>query len=457
MAKLLRIALCLTLVWSAAAPLFAAGLGPTEPKVLWVYKSAEQFVAAPTVGTKQLFVSTIGAFNTGAVRALALDPKADAKARVVWTISAPYLKLPTVSKPALAAGKLVFGDAMHQNDGGTLHCVEAETGLALWEYVLPGTLVHLEGHPAIVGDRVYMGGGNAGVFCVELNRVTLKGKDADAKTVAAELDKQWKILLAKYEADKKVDPDFAVPPNRDELPKAMPKLNWKVGTDKWHVDAAVAVAGEHVFAATAFLDKEKQGERALLCLNEKDGSVVWKTPLKLNPWAGPLVAGKRVLVGGSTVRLDPEALHGAKGEIVAMNEANGQIAWHKELPGGVVSTAAATDKVAVFTATDGKVRCVSLADGNDAWAYDCGAPLFAGATIAGDTVYVGDLKGVVHAIALADGKQLWTLDLHADPAHIGGSIYGTAVVQDGRLYVGTCSVGEGEPERRPNAIVCIGK
>lgn len=431
--------------------------GPKEPKILWVLKSTEHFVAAPSVGEKDVFVATVGAFNTGAVHAVQLDPAKGYKERIRWTRSAPQLKLPTVSCPAVADGKIIFGDGMHQNDGGTLHCLSAESGGPLWQLPLPGTLIHLEGSPAIANGRVYMGGGNSGVFCVELDRVILNGKEQDAKLVAAEIEKQRKELFVKYEEEKKIDPDFAVPPSEDKLPKATPKIAWHVGQEKWHVDAAVAVAGDKVFAASAYLDKERQGERALLCLNATDGSVKWKSPLKHNPWSGPVVGGKTVLVGESSVRLDPEQLQGAKGEIVAIDVDNGTVRWHKDIPGGIVSAGVANERVAIFTATDGKVRCIKLSDGNDAWAVDVGAPLFAGAALSSDTVYVGDLKGRVHAISLSEGKKLWTLDLLADPAKIGGMIYGTPTIRNGRLYVATCSVVESGGERRPNAVVCIGE
>src|SRR5689334_18705337 len=71
--------------------------GPAHPKILWAHKSTEHFVAAPAVGEKLLYVTSVGAFNTGAVHALSLDPAAGEKERVVWSKSAPFLKLPTVS------------------------------------------------------------------------------------------------------------------------------------------------------------------------------------------------------------------------------------------------------------------------------------------------------------------------------------------------------------------------
>src|SRR5262249_253631 len=45
--------------------------GPKAPKVLWVYKSQEHFVASPVVGNKELYLFGIGALNTAVLHALA--------------------------------------------------------------------------------------------------------------------------------------------------------------------------------------------------------------------------------------------------------------------------------------------------------------------------------------------------------------------------------------------------
>ena len=95
----------------------------------------------------------------------------------------------------------------------------------------------------------------------------------DLAAIQKLLDKKWADLQAKYQEDKKKDPDFAVPPSEDDLPKPTPVLAWQQGKDKWHVDAPVAVAGDRVLVASAFLDKEKVGDRALFCLNAKTGDI----------------------------------------------------------------------------------------------------------------------------------------------------------------------------------------
>jgi outer membrane protein assembly factor BamB len=428
--------------------------GPKKPKVLWVYRSQEHFVASPAPGGKELFISGLGAFNTASFRALALESAGMKQVR--WAKSAPNLKLPVVSSPAVVQGKLVFGDGMHQTDGAVLHCLESETGLPLWQLPLPGRLVHLEGSPAIANGRVFIGGGNAGVVCVELERVTLDGKELKTAEVQPILQKRWKELLARYEEEKKKDPDFAVPPSEDQLPKPAPRRVWQQGQEQWHVDAPVAVVGDRLLAASAYLDQEKVGERCLVCLQAADGKPIWKTPLVQNPWAGPTAAGELVLVGTSSIRFDPKLIPEAKGELVASDLKTGDIKWAKPVPGGVVSSVGVKESLAVFAATDGKVRAWDVVTGQEKWSYDAKAPLFAAPALAGDLAYAADLKGIVHAIQLADGKGVWTLDLAAEPVKAPGMVYGSPVVHRGRLYVATCNL-EGDRSRQPTVVVCVGE
>jgi outer membrane protein assembly factor BamB len=430
--------------------------GPTAPKVLWTWKSksADHFIAAPVASKDRLFVSGLGGFNVPTLACLDTDPKA-AK-RVAWTKGTPYLKLPTVSSPALQDGKLIFGDGMHQTDGAILHCLQMDKGRMLWQLPVPGTLVHLEGSPTIAGGRVYLGGGAAGVLCVDMNRVTLDGKEMDLPAIQKLLDKKWAELQAKYEADKKKDPMLAVPPSEDDLPHPAPVRLWQQGKDKWHVDAPVAVSGDRVLAASAYLDKEKVGDRALFCLNAKSGDIVWRTPLAVNPWGGPSLSGDLAVVSGSTIGYDPKDLKKAKGVVAAYNLADGKEKWKKTVQGGVVSCVALTKDLAIATATDGKVRGFDLQTGERRWIYDGKTPFFAPVAVSAGLAYAGDLLGVVHAINLADGTAKWKLDLAADPVKAPGMIYGGPVLHGGRLYVATCNL-EGLTARQPTVVVCIGE
>ncbi len=397
-------------------------------------------------------MSALGALNTGTIYALSVGPRSEV--HVVWKKGPPLLRHPVVCAPAVAEGKVVFGDGMHQTDGATLYCLEEKTGRALWELSVPGTLVHLEGSPTISDGRVFIGAGSAGVLCVTMERLELEGQPITLEGARQVLDARWKALVAQYEAEKKKDPDFAIPPTEDMLPRPSPKLLWQAGKDKLHVDSPVVVVEGRVLAGSAYLDAERTGDRALICLDAADGSTKWRVPLALNPWAGPTVIGRTAVVGCSSIRFEVKETASARGQVVAVELDSGRTKWVVDIPGGVIGPVAARGELAVFTATDGKVRALRLENGQEVWSYDAGAGMFAGPAIDAYRAYVGDLKGIVHAIGLNDGRRQWALDL-ADDAAAGtrGMIYGSPLLHGGRLYVATCNIDRATEK---TAVVCIG-
>jgi outer membrane protein assembly factor BamB len=429
--------------------------GPAKPEVLWVLKSTEHYAASPVpTGTDILFPS-LGAFNSGVVNSIPMSPKDPKAVKPSWSKGAPLIKLPTVSSPAIVDGKIVFGDGMHQTDGAVLYCFPVDGGPLFWALPVPGKLVHLEGSPSIANGKVFVGGGAAGVICVDMSTVTLEGKELSINEIPPLQAAHWKKLQAKYEEEKKKDPDFAVPPTENDVLKPAPKAVWVQGQKRWHVDAPILVAGDRVLVASAFLDKEKEGDRALFCLNALDGKEVWKAPLTYNPWGGPTLAGDTVIVTTSTIAYDPKEMEGCKGEVVAIDLATGKEKWKKPVPGGVLGCAVATSDSAVFTCTDGKLRAFDLKDGARKMIYDAKAAFFAPPAVVGDVAYLADLKGVVHAVDLKTGAAKWTLDLGQEPLKLPGMNYGGITVHGGKLYLATCNL-EGQFARLPTAVFCIG-
>jgi outer membrane protein assembly factor BamB len=367
------------------------------------------------------------------------------------------VKLPTVGSPVVSGGRVVFGEGMHQTDGSALHCLRASDGRPIWRLDVPGELVHIEASPSIAGSRVVVGGGSAGVLCVDLNNVSLGGKDMGTAEAEAQIEKMWKEMSDKYEIEKKKDPDFAIPPNEATLPRPSPKLLWQEGKGAWHVDAPVLAAGDRIIVTSAFLDKERLGERAVFCLNAATGAQMWKVPLKFNAWAGATLAGDRVIVPCSTIRYDPKELPMAKGEIVAINLASGAVEWRKDTTGAILATAAAAGDSVVICDTEGSIRALDPKTGNPKWNVKVGAPFFAGPAVAGDAIYAADIEGLLHSVGLADGKPRWKLDLGNDAAvKAPGMVYGSPIVHGGRLFVGTCNL-EGKWAGGETVIVCIGE
>ena len=427
--------------------------GPEKPVILWSVKSTDHFIASPVPVKDAVYVAGIGAFNRPSASLFPLAGKNPPAP--VWVKSAPYLKLGSVSSPAVAGDYLVFGDGIHQDSGGVLHCVNAATSKPLWQLVLPGDLIHLEGAPVVAGGKAFIGGGAAGVLCVEVEKATLDGKEYDLPTVAKMQEVKWQELTKKYEELKAKKDDFAIPPDDGQLLKFAPKKVWQKGEGKWHVDAPVNLAGDKLLVPTACLDKEKVGERALYALKADTGETAWRAELKFNPWGGATVAGDLVIVPESSVGYYYKELKGAKGALTALDLKTGAEKWRKEIPtGGVLGCAAVADGLAVCTATDGKVRAFKVADGERAWLYDAKMPLFAPPAAAGGVVYAADLGGTVHAIDLKTGNPKWTFSL-AKETGAPGMVYGGVTVHGGKLVVATCNL-DGPWVNKETVIVCIG-
>jgi outer membrane protein assembly factor BamB len=429
--------------------------GPLKPEILWSIKSDMNYVASPVPSGTDLLLPGLGKFTDGNLNSIPTSPKDPKQVKATWTKGGQIFRLPTVSSPAVTDGKIILGGGMHDSPGAALFCFPADGGRWLWVLEASGPLMHMEGSPTVAGGRVYTGGGAAGVVCLDMNTVTLDGKELSIKDIPALQADHWKKLESKYEEDKKNDPMFAIPPSEDKVLKPAPKTVWTQGQKRWHVDAPILVAGDKVIVASAFLDKEKEGDRAVFGLDATTGKELWRAPLAHNPWGGPSLAGDTVIVTTSSIAYTTKGLETAKGEVVALDLETGKEKWKKAVPGGALGCAAVTKDAAVFGATDGKVRAFDLKDGSRKVIYDAKAPIFAPPAVVGDVAYVADFNGIVHAIDLKTGAATWTLDLGKDPLKLPGANYGGVTVHGRRLYVATCNL-DGPFAHQPTVLVCIG-
>src|SRR5215813_11374972 len=95
--------------------------GPEKPAILWSVKATDHFIASPVPVKDGVYVAAIGALNRPWAHIFPFAAKNPPMP--TWTKSAPYLKLASVSSPAVAGELLVFGDGLHQDSGGVLHCI----------------------------------------------------------------------------------------------------------------------------------------------------------------------------------------------------------------------------------------------------------------------------------------------------------------------------------------------
>src|SRR5690606_33171637 len=147
--------------------------------------------------------------------------------------------------------------------------------------------------------------------------------------------------------------------------------------------------------------------------------------------AGPGIGEGLVLVGTS------------EGEILALNQENGAIAWRAPVSSEVLAVPQAAAGIVVVATMDGKVAGLDAATGTRRWIHDRSVPLLTlrGAStplLTRDRVISGFASGKLAALGLQDGRLQWEAtvavprgrseverlaDISADPVLLGDVVF----------------------------------
>ncbi len=236
----------------------------------------------------RLFVTTGFAF------VFSLDPNTGDE---VWRapVSAPVRGAPTVFQDRVLAISI----------DGRLHALAAADGSEQWDYPsLSETAAFMAGtSPAASGDIVVAPFSSGELVALRLdngkqvwNESLIGQRRGPGGPVAAMVDIRGRPVI---------DRDRAIAIGSAGQIAA---IDLRTGARLWEKSIAGAqtpwVAGSQVYVIS--------GSAEIICLNRNDGKVHWVTPLtafkdkkKREPivWAGPVLAGDRLLIGGSTGEL----------------------------------------------------------------------------------------------------------------------------------------------------------
>jgi outer membrane protein assembly factor BamB len=153
--------------------------GPTRPGVIWKRQSSskERFYSTPTVVGNRVYIASAEMFGIASSSGKLYCFDADTGAKV-WEL-APDGYCPTFSSPVVAGHYLVCGEGLHNDKKGRVVCVDLRNERQpkiLWTHRASD---HVECTPIIAGDRVYVGAGDDGVYCLALE----PGPDGKAKVI----------------------------------------------------------------------------------------------------------------------------------------------------------------------------------------------------------------------------------------------------------------------------------
>ena len=200
-----------------------------------------------------------------------------------------------------------------------------------------------------------------------------------------------------------------------------------------------AITGGRVFAASA--------DGKIKALTENTGRIIWEAEIKdfytKEEVAFGFSKGLDAIIGGVGAGGDLVVVGTGSGEILALNQSDGSLAWKSRVASEVLSQPQIDDDVVVVQSIDGKVSAYDAIDGSRKWIYTTNIPSLtlrgtATPIISGDVILVGFSNGRVTLLEKETGFS--GLDRRVGVAQ-GGSdlerlvdIDGTMAMENGRLY-----------------------
>ena len=230
----------------------------------------------------------------------------------------------TEGNPRIASGKVYFtaGD-----DG--LFCADAKTGEKTWQFPGRDQQLHIDGPPAVSGNRVFIG---SGLYTLALLGVdATNGKElwrtpVNLRSFGPPLVLGNRVVYGlgtgnmgadvfKYDEEKGKD--------EEKTPAgAIVCVDAETGKLAWQYDLTRSVHTS--LAADAFSIYAASRDGAVHCLDRKTGKLRWKTGIGATFTSGPAVAAP----GGMPVAVYAIT---TEGTMVCLNPQNGKVCWIRDL------------------------------------------------------------------------------------------------------------------------------
>lgn len=139
----------------------------------------------------------------------------------------------------------------------------------------------------------------------------------------------------------------------------------------------------------------------IVAVNDQ-GKVIWKQKTKL------------ALTGGVSAGYGMVVVATAKGEVLALNAADGATLWRKALLAPILAPSAITAETVIVQSNDGKVYGLNAKTGDKVWVYDTPVPIlslrgYAAPLIVDDLAMVATASGKVVALDAKTGIGRWEL------------------------------------------------
>jgi outer membrane protein assembly factor BamB len=429
----------LTLLWaSLLAATCAVLVVPVPPSAGVSVRTTPETIALVALGVAFVAAGTLTLGQTG--QALTSGPAPDSAAvddaapqvRIAWEYDLPGGGT-IYSTPVVRDGRVYAAAAQisFTGKGGTVFCVQADTGREIWTFNDNFTLKPIFSSPALVGDDLYIGEG----FHVD-PACRLLCLDAKTGQKKARVDEQGNVHFWEFATQSHVESTPAYADGvlyfgaGDDGVVAVEAASQDLRKPRWqypplnpdgsrphtaHVDANPIVHAGRVYAGSG---KSRNNDLlAVLCLDAATGREIWRHRVEYSAYGTPALADGRLYIGignGTMTEDRPPNV----GVLLCLEAASGQEVWRVSVPGSILGKPAIDGEHVYFGSRDGKVYCVGKATGKIRWAHSLGSPVLANPALAvctefGTTraVYVASQTGKLAALHPQTGTAYWTLDL----------------------------------------------
>jgi outer membrane protein assembly factor BamB len=353
---------------------------PTVFKSVWNYKSPEGFgfLSSPAIVGNRLYLTgaALGCEKIGQILCLDADTGA-----VVWA-NAPDGYRATFSSPVVSGDYLVCGEGLHETADARIICLDVHKGTVLWTVT---TANHVECTPFIYEDRVYVGAGDDGIYCVDLK----PGPDGKAK------------------------------------------VNWHLTQDQVQdCETSLAVHDGKVYFGLGIGPQAQ----AMCVIDAGSGRELKRIPMDYPVFSPSTidVANNQMYFGMGNGTY-PEL--GEGGAVQCLKLDTLAAAWTFKLNRTVLGAVAVVDDLLYFGCGDGVLYCLTK-DGELSVSYDTNSALKTSPAVTDKAVYVVTDNGMLIALERKTLERMWEYRLGADQY-----FYSSPAVARGHVYVGTAQNG----------------
>lgn len=389
-----------------------SGASPLAGGLNWAFASeAKTFHSSPTIVGNRIYATSaeVGVFsNRGAIYCLDADTGG-----VVWK-SVPEGFRATFSSPSVSGKYLVTGEGLHQTRDGRIICLDVTRGGAvLWSFP---TRSHVESSAAIANGRAYIGAGDDGYYCFQL------------------------------------EPDA----------QGNPVMVWHLAGDKY----PDAESDPLVQDGRVYLGLGLNGN-AVVCVDAGSGKELWRVATPSPVFTPPTIARGKLFIGmglGNFVETEEEVIAATQerlrkagkteeeitaaskvmpvgGEAWCIDLATQKVDWRFKTDRTVLGAIVAGEDRVFFASRGGTVYSVGL-DGKQLGTWNAHARIIASLALTESHVYAVTENGRLFALERAGLLPAWETSLGPP-----GTFLSSPSVARGHVYVGS-------PE---DGLLCVGR